>query len=182
MLCVNESFSRAINCLRSGEQASRAARLAPFLAFDLREPRLHQFLDECSRQWLVRWEVDRPFRCGEALKLLLECLDHRRGREQTAMVRKCGEPYQHSFLLKRRNPIADGLSSFRGHGGSNRRAKLVQSAAGRFRDASEVFLNVFRSVVAFRSRTAIAGFLPTHSSALLNISVEVTCDGSHKRR
>ena len=72
---------------------------APFLAFDLRDPLLHQFLNKCSRQWLVRGEVDGPFGCGEALKFVLERFDNRGSGEQTAVVRKRCEPHQHSFVL-----------------------------------------------------------------------------------
>ena len=139
-----------VSRLRSHEQVSRATRSAPFLAFVLRNPRLHQFLNKCSRQWLVRGEVDGPFGCGEALEFVLERLDHGRSREQTAVGRKRGEPHQHSFMLERRHPIADGLGRLRWHSGSNRRAHLVQRAAGGFRDTSEVFINVFRGAAAFR--------------------------------
>src|SRR5713226_2426955 len=115
------------------EQVPRAIRSVPFLAFDLRDPRLHQFLNKSSRQGLV-------------------------GGEQTAVVRKRGEPHQHSFVLERGNAIADGLGSLRWHSGPNRCANLVQGAAGGFRDTSKVFINVFRSALAFRRRTAIARF------------------------
>ena len=90
---------------------SRATRSAPLLAFVLRDPRLHQFLNKCSRQWLIRGELDSPFGCGEALKFVLKRFDNRGSGEQTAVVRKRGEPHQHSFVLERRNPIADGLGS-----------------------------------------------------------------------
>src|SRR6266571_7364595 len=108
-----EGSSARIFRLRSYERVSRATRSAPFLAFVLRDPRLHQFLNKCSRQWLVRGEVDGSFGCGEALEFILERFDHGRAREQTAMVRKRGEPHQHSFVLERRNPVADGLGSLR---------------------------------------------------------------------
>src|SRR5712692_7644444 len=153
-----EGSSARIFRLRSHERVSRATRSAPFLAFVLRDPRLHQFLNKRSRQWLVRGEVDCPFGCGEALKFILERLDHGRTRKQTTVLRKRGEPHQHSFVLERRHPIADGLGSLRWHSGPNRRAHLVQGAAGGFRDTSKVFINVFRSAVAFRGRTAMAGF------------------------
>src|SRR5258707_11381397 len=99
--------------------------LALFLAFDLRDPRLHHFLNKRSRQWLVGGELDGPFGFGEALKFALELLDHRRSREQTAVVRKCGEPHEHSFVLERRHPIADDLCSLAWRSGPNRSANLV---------------------------------------------------------
>ncbi len=131
---------------------------APFLAFDLRHPRLHQFLNKRSRQWLVRGEVDGPFGCGEALEFVLKRFDNRGGGEQTAVFRKSGEPHQHSFVLERRHPIANGFGSLRWHSGPNRHAHLAQGAAGRFRDTSKVFINVFRSPVGFRRRTVTARF------------------------
>src|SRR3989441_12278234 len=102
-----------------------ATRSAPFLAFDLRDPRLHQFLNKCSRQWLVRGGVDGPFGWGEALKFVLKRFDNRGRGEQTAVVRKRGEPHQHSFVLGRWNPIADGLGSLRWRSGPNSPADLV---------------------------------------------------------
>src|SRR5207245_2263842 len=165
----------AVNRLGSHEQVPRATRSGPFLAFVLRDPRLHQFLNKCSRQWLVRGEVDGPFGCGEALKFVLERLDHGRSREQTAMVRKRGEPHQRSFVLECRYPVADGLGSLRWHSGPNRRANLVQRAAGRFRDASKVFVDVFRSAVAFRGRTAIARFHFFHAGNATRSSNSSLC-------
>src|SRR2546425_1689337 len=164
--CTSESLPRAASGCgdsppRGGlhhEQASRAARSAPFLAFDLRYARLHHSLNKCSRQWLVGGELDGPFGCDEALKFALERLDHGRSREQTAVVRKRREPHQYPFVLERRHPIADCLGSFRRRSGPNGRANLVQAAAGGFRDASKVFVNVLRSAAAFRRRTAFAGF------------------------
>src|SRR5713226_2173756 len=152
-----EGSSARIFRLRSHERVSRATPSAPFLVFLLRDPRLHQFLNKCSRQWLVRGKVDGPFGCGEALEFVLERLDHGRTREQTAMVRKRGEPYQHSFVLERRNPIADGLGGLGRRNGPNYRANPVQGAAGGLRDACEVFVDVFRNGVASHPRTAITG-------------------------
>ena len=168
----------AVNRVRSHERVSRASRSAPFLAFDLRDPRLHQFLNKCSRQWLVRGEVDGPFGCGEALKFVLERLDHGRSGEQTAVVRKRREPHQHSFVLERRNPIADGLGGLRWHSGPNRRAHLVEGAAGGFRDTSKVFINVFRSAIAFRRRTAIARFHFFHAGNATRTSTSRPCPSS----
>src|ERR1035437_1054662 len=148
-----------------GRQPGLAAtRSGLFLAFDLRDPRLHQFLNQCNRQWLVCGEVDGPFRCGEALQFVLKGF-HDRGRgEQAAVVGKRRKPQQYSLVLERRNPIADGLGGLGRQSRPNRRAQFVQSAAGGFRDASKVFLNVFRSGVALRRRTAFAGFRFLHAS------------------
>jgi len=49
-----------------------APDLTPFLAFDLRDPRLHHLPDEGGRQGLVRGELDCPFGNGEALKFALK--------------------------------------------------------------------------------------------------------------
>jgi hypothetical protein len=84
--------SRTRSVLRSRASQKRsgngggAIRLALFLAFDLRDPRLHQFLHQRRRQWLVLSEMDGSLRCREALQFVFECLDHRRRREQTAMA------------------------------------------------------------------------------------------------
>jgi hypothetical protein len=67
---------------RSHEHVSRATRLAPFLAFVLRDPHPHHFLNKGSRQWLVCGEVDGPFGYGEALKLALKRFDNRGGGEK----------------------------------------------------------------------------------------------------
>src|SRR5712692_1749851 len=149
--------------------------ISPFLAFVLRDPRFHQFLDKCSRQWLVRGEVDGPFGCGEALKLVLKRFDNRGSGEQTAVVRKRGEPHQHSFVLECRNPIADGLGSLRWHSGSNRRANLVQGAAGGLRDTSKVFSKVLWSAIVFRRRTAIARFHFFHAGNATRTSTSSPC-------
>src|SRR6266704_5741025 len=100
-----ERSSARIFRLRSHELVSRVTRSALFLAFVLRDTRLHQFLNKCSRQWLVRGEVDGPFGCGEALEFILERFDNRGSGEQTAVLRKRGEPHQHSFVLESRHPI-----------------------------------------------------------------------------
>ena len=170
-----EGSSARIFRLRSHERVSRATRSAPFLAFVLRDPRLHQFLNKRRRQWLVRGEVDGPFGCGEALKFVLERLDHGRTRKQTAVLRKRGEPHQHSFVLERRHPIADGLGSLRWHSGPNRRAHLVQGAAGGFRNTSNVSIHVFRSAIAFRRRTAIARFHFFHAGNATRTSISRPC-------
>jgi hypothetical protein len=139
-------------------RSSRTTRSAPFLAFVLRDPRLHQFLNKCSRQWLVRGEVDGPFGCGEAPKFLLERRDHGRSREQTAVVRKRGEPHQRCFVLERRNPIADGLGSLRWHSGPNRGANLVQGAAGGFRDTARYSSTFFGAPLPFAAELRLPDF------------------------
>src|SRR5438876_22045 len=159
---------------RSHEHVSRATRLAPFLAFVLRDPHPHHFVNKGSRQWLVCGEVDGPFGYGEALKLALKRFDNRGGGEKATVVRKRGEPHQHSFVLERRNPIADGLGSLRWHSGPNRRANLVQGAAGRFRDTCKVFIHGFRRAVAFRRRTAITRLHFAHASNSIRTSISIT--------
>ena len=104
--------------------------------------------------------MNSPFRCGEALKFLLERFDHRCSREQAAMGRKRGVPHQHAFVLERRYPVADGL---RWRSRPNRRANLLQSAARWFRDACKVLVCGFRSAFAFRSGTALARFCFFHA-------------------
>src|SRR2546425_1042446 len=121
-----------VNSPGSYMQVSRAALSVPFLTFILRDPRLHEFLDKCGWQWLVDGEVDCPLGYGEALEFVLERLDHGRSRKQTAVVRKRGEPHQHSIVLERRNSIADRFSSLARDCGPNRCAHLVQHAAGGF--------------------------------------------------
>src|SRR5438876_6187779 len=160
---------------RSHEHVSRATRLAPFLAFVLRDPHPHHFVNKGSRQWLVCGEVDGPFGYGEALKLALKRFDNRGSGEKATVVRKRSEPHQHSFVLERRNPIANGLGSLRWHSGANRRANLVQGAAGGLRDTSEVFINIFRSTVAFCRRTAIVRFHFFHAGNATRTSTSSPC-------
>src|SRR6266436_6014732 len=126
-----------------------------FLTFVLRHALPHKFLDKSNWEGLVRGEVDGAFGGGEALKFVLEGLDHRRGREQTAVVRKRGEPHQHSVVLERRNPVADRLGGFRWHNGANRRAKLLQGVARRLRNGRKILVKAFRSAGAFRCRTPL---------------------------
>src|SRR5258708_7234192 len=153
----------------------RATQSASFLAFDLRDPRLHHFLNKCSRQRFIGGELDGPFGCREALEFALKCFDNRGSREQTAVVRKCGEPHQHSFVLERRHPIADDFGSLRKRSRPNRRANLVQGAAGGFRDASKVFIDAFRSALAFRRGTALARFSPYHAGNSRRTSTSSPC-------
>jgi len=51
-------------------------RSAPLLAFVLRDPRLHQFLDKGNRQGLVHGELNGPFGCGEALEFAPKLFDN----------------------------------------------------------------------------------------------------------
>jgi len=154
--------TEAVHRLRNREQLSRATRSAPFLAFVLRDPRFHRLFNKCRRQWLIRGEVNGPFRCGETFKFVLKRFDNGGCWEQAAMVRKRSESHHRSFVLERRNPIADRLGSLEWESGSNRRANLVQGAAGGFRDTSKVFINVFWRALAFRHRAAIARFHLLH--------------------
>jgi hypothetical protein len=131
---------------------------APFFAFDLRNSRLHQFLNKGNRYWLVRREMDSPFGCGKALEIFPKRVNNRGRGEQTAVVRKRGEPHQHPLVLERGDPIADGLGSLRRHSGPNRRAHFDQGAVGGFRDTGKIFVNASRSAVAFWRRPAIARF------------------------
>ena len=160
-------------CLRSQEQVSRATRSAPFLAFLLRDPRLHQFLDKCNRQRLVQREMDGPFGGGETLKFFLKRFDNCGSGEQASVVRKRSEPHQHSVVTERRNPIADGLGSLGWHSGPNRGADLVQGAAGGLRDSSKVFINGFRSAAAFRRRTEIARLNFFHAGNSIRTSASI---------
>src|SRR6516162_11431783 len=98
-----------------------------------------------------------------AFKFILERFDGRGFREQAAVVRKRGEPEQDAFVLEGPNPITDGLGSLRWQSGSNRGANLVQSAAGGFRDTSQIFVNAFRSVAGFRRRPANGGPCSFHA-------------------
>src|SRR5580698_389388 len=68
------------------------------------------------------------------------------------MVRKRGEPNQHSMVLERRNPIADGLRSLRRRRPYGR-PNFLQSATRGFRNAGKVFINIPRRTLAFPRRT-----------------------------
>src|SRR5271157_899641 len=161
--------------MRSQDSVSAATRSVLFLIFDLRDSRLHQFFNKCGRQWLIRGELDGSFGCGEALKFLLERFDNGGSREQTTVVRKRGEPHQHSFVFDRRNPIADGLGGLRWHSRPNCCTNLVQGAAGGFRDTSKVFINAFRNALSLRRRTALGRFHFFHAGNATKTSTSSPC-------
>ena len=116
-----------------------------FLTFVLRHALPHKFLDKSKWEGLVRGEVDGAFGGGEALKFVLEGLDHRRGREQTAVVRKRGEPHERSFVVEGGDPIADGLGGLGRYGGPNRRPHSLQGATRGFRDECQVIVDGLKS-------------------------------------
>src|SRR5580704_159212 len=149
------------------------ARSAAFLVFDLCDSRLHHLLDQCGRQWLVRGKLDGPLGGGVARQFILKRFDHRARGEQTAVVGKRGEPHQHSLVLERGNPVADGLGSLRWRCGANRRANLSQGATRGFRNASKVFVHVLRTAARFRRRAAAAGFRFFHPAMLQEHPVQV---------
>jgi hypothetical protein len=60
----------------------QSANLASLILLALRDPRLHQFLNQCPRQSFVHGELDRALRYLQSRQLVLEFFDHRRGREQ----------------------------------------------------------------------------------------------------
>src|SRR5438105_9451440 len=136
------------------------------LALALCRPCLHQFLDKSRRHRLIVSKLDRPFRSGEVLKLLLKSFDDRCCRKQAAVLRKSAEPYQHPLVLERRNPIADGLGSLRWHSTPNRCTHLAEIRAGSFRDAGKIFVNVFGSNLGFRADTTPAGLHFFHAVLL----------------
>jgi hypothetical protein len=138
------------------------ARAALLLGFNLRDSRLHQFPDERRRHWLVGGEVNGSFGDGVGRKILLEGCDDTAGWEQTAVIRKRGVPDEHFPVLEGWDPIADDLGRFRRHSGPNGSANLVQSGAGGFGDASEVFIDGGWDGLAFRRRTALARFHLVH--------------------
>lgn len=99
-----------------------------------------------------------PLDVGKFFSSFFELFDNRSSGEETAVVRKPSVPDQDSLVPERGNPVADGLGSFRWDGGANRCANLLRGAAGRFRDSGKVFIDVFRSALGFRGKTAIARF------------------------
>src|SRR6266851_2545839 len=126
--------------------------------FFLRQARLHYPFQQSGRQRLVQREVDGAFGGGVVLEFVLERFDHSQtSGEQTAMVRKGGVPHDRSFVLEGRNPIADSLGGFRWQSRSNRRAHLVQRAAGGFRDGGQVSVDGRRRGGGFCGGTARAG-------------------------
>ena len=65
-----------------------------------------------------------PLRACEDRAVTLVVM-RRTHREQTAMVGKCSEPKQRSFVLERRNAIADHLRRLPRHSGPNRRIQWI---------------------------------------------------------
>src|SRR3989442_3040942 len=122
-------------------------------------------------KWMVPLDVEKPLSSflnastTEAVGNKLQWCENAANHTSTPLY----------LILERRNPIADGLGSLRRHSGSNRRANLVQGAAGGFRDTSKVFINVFRSAVAFRRRTAIARFHFLHAGDATRTSTSSAC-------
>src|SRR3989442_6432329 len=122
-------------------------------------------------KWMVPLDVEKPLSSflntsiTDAVRNKLQWLENAANHTSTPLY----------LILERRNPIADGLGSLRRHSGSNRRANLVQGAAGGFRDTSKVFINVFRSAVAFRRRTAIARFHFFHVGNATRTSTSSPC-------
>src|SRR5437868_914099 len=165
MACSSLSSSKALAAFTTHERR--------LLAFDLRDPRLYQLPYEGHRNRLIERELDGSFARGETLEFALKCLDHRRSREKTAVLRKRCVPHQYLFVLECRHPIADGLGSFGWHSGPDRRAYLVQGAAGWFRDISKVLINILRSTLASRRRTTLNGFNLLHAAILQRLSHEV---------
>src|SRR5260370_20812418 len=133
---------------------------APFLVVALRDARLYHFSDKCGRQRLVGGELDGPFGCGEALEFVLERLDHRGSREQTAVIRERREPHQHFFVPERRNPIADDLGGLSWYSGPNRRANLVQGAAARHPGTRAGYTDTFCCAPAFCGSIALYRHCP----------------------
>ena len=65
-----------------------------------------------------------PLRACEDRAVTLVVM-RRTHREQTAMVGKCSEPKQRSFVLERRNAIAGHLRRLPRHSGPNRRIQWI---------------------------------------------------------
>src|ERR1700730_5592112 len=116
-----------------------------FLALALRDPCLHNFLDECSWHRFIQTKVNCSLGGREVLEFVLESFDNRGSRKQTAVLRKCGEPHQNLLVLEGRNPIADRLGGLVRDSGPNCGANLAEVAACRFRDTSEIVINALGS-------------------------------------
>src|ERR1700722_7948107 len=155
---VCRDFSRDIN-----EPTTRGNHAPPRGALsNLRHSRLHHFLNQCRRQRLVRRKLYSPLRHRKSRKLISKLLNHRRGREQAAMLRKPRVPHQHLLRLERRNLVTDYLHSFRSHRRPNHRAHLLQSAPHWFRGRRNIFLHPLRSILACaRNSLAPARDAPT---------------------
>ncbi len=170
--------SEKINCRglvtrRMDSLRIELVRSAPFFAFDVSDSRFHQFFDKRCGQRLVHRELDGPFGGGEAFQFVFERFDNRCCGEQTTVVRKCSEPCQDPFVLDGRNSMADRLGSVGWRRGANRRANLVQGAAGRFRDSGEVFIHGFRGDLALGRGTSGARFCLFHGGMLQELPVRV---------
>ncbi len=97
----------------------------PLLAFDVLYPGLHELLNERGGHRLVYGEVNGAFGRRVAPEFILKCFDNRGSGKQTAVVREGSKPHQDFILPERRNPVTDGLDSFRWHYRPNRCANLV---------------------------------------------------------
>src|SRR3979490_1691099 len=103
---------RLVQCVCSSARGAfrrhaKFQRSATLSLLALRDARLQQFLNQRSRQRFVQWELYGPFRYPIPRKFVLKIFDHRRGREQAAVLRKRRIPHQHFLRLERRNLVAD---------------------------------------------------------------------------
>jgi hypothetical protein len=101
-----------------------------FLLGRLSESCLYHFLHQGGWQRLVQLEVDGPFGGLVPFEFVPERFDHGCTREQTAIVRKRGEPHERPLEPEGRNPITDDRGGVCRHG----RPHPLQIAACGFRD------------------------------------------------
>lgn len=96
-----------------------------------------------SDRW-IRKMGNGAFGRMEILEFLLR-LDHRCCGEQTAVLRKAGEPDQCSDMFETRNSVADRFRGFRRHGGADRLSKFFQLVSCRFGHTCKVIVDALGS-------------------------------------
>src|SRR4029079_16316498 len=132
----------ALNC-RSMRPA-RALRndLATLASLELRDPRLHDLLDQRDGESLVVPELDRSLAGGTWPELLAVVLDHLLAHREQAVVilerRVADQPAVPE--LERRHRVADPLGRI-GRGGPDRGAELVEGGSLLRGKAGQVLLD-----------------------------------------
>jgi len=137
------------------------------LTLDLREPCLHYFPNKRCGKRLVDGKVDGPFGGEKLTKLMFKHSDDRSCGEQTAMVRKPGEPHENAcFVFECGNAIANCLDCIPRHRGPNDAVHFDEVSAGGSRDRCEVFRKVLGNGFGFFCRAASDSFRGFHAAML----------------
>lgn len=133
------------------------ARLVPAFRYDFSEASCDHSADQRSGEGLVDGELDGALGEVVGLEFVLELLDDGSGGEETAMVRKGGEPNEDFLVPEGGDAVADDFGRFRWRGGANHGAHVLESGASGFRNEGEVLVDGLRWLFGARLRGALPG-------------------------